>query len=386
MVTLFVVAVAGIFSFLISKEPPWNILLSNFIYFLGITQGALVVAVILRLSSAKWSNIFYRLASPIALAFLPIGTVMLITILLFKDSIFYWTDKAVYHHPWFDISFFMIRSIVPFLLFYLIAWLLFRNSQPQYLLRNPRYYKIISDETAFNKLHIRLGFLLLIAFVVNETFFSWDLGMTLNPHYAETVYSVLYIGSSVLGGTAALIVLMWFSKNYLDVKVFKAEQFSNMSQFLLGLVLIVGYLRFSQFFPIWYANMPLETKALYLKIFSAYKPVFALALTFTGVIPFILLIFSKIRSSDRALSIVSGFILVGLWLDSYLATTPPLAEKHVITNTFILSPVNIVFSLGVLSGFIFLLTYFFLKNPRSMPATEEAVEDDMLVVKAEGWQ
>ncbi len=122
-----VIAAVGIAAWLVSfaafDKPAWGIFLASFMFFTSMTQGVLGIAVILRFTSAKWSANFFRLATTTAVAFFPVALGMLVVLLVFRDSVFFWAAEPV-HNPWFNPYFFIGRNLAVLFAFYAVARML----------------------------------------------------------------------------------------------------------------------------------------------------------------------------------------------------------------------------------------------------------------------
>ncbi len=332
----------------------WGIVLTNFIYLLGITQGAMAIAVILRTSSARWSGGIFRLASTLALAFAPVALAMLLFVLGDKSAIGFSREAA---HPWNDYPYLFARQLLSLLAFYLLALAILAMSG-----RNARSV-------------LGLTPLFFVSFVVNESLVAWDLAMMLNHGFADSIYAPFFIAGSIYGGTALLAFIMTAFKRYSDESPFTVEQIKNVGRLLLAFSLVWAYFWWSQFLTIWYANMPEETGVLYERIFSpAYGGLFYLSMALIWVLPFSALLFKKIRESTKALFAISGCVLGGLWLDRYLMVMPSLAEKEA-THAFSLSDaVAILISIALLSAVGLALSQLFARRKSTIfSASEEVV-------------
>ncbi|MCL5291508.1 MAG: polysulfide reductase NrfD [Actinobacteria bacterium] len=333
----------------------WGILLTNFIFLLGLTQGALSIAVILRLSSARWSAGFFRLAANVALFVSPLAVLMLLVV-LGGYSTFNLAREA--SHPWNSSLFFLARHLLSFLAFYVAAWVLLKTDMAK---------RTVLALTPF----------LLIAFVVNETFVAWDMGMMLNHGFADAIYAPFFIAGSIYGGVALFFLIMAGVRRYLHSTLFAAEHFKNMAQLLLGFSLIWAYFWWSQFITIWYANLPEETETLYTRIFSpSYNKIYFATMALIWVIPFSLLVFKKVRESVGALSAISASVLIGLWLDRYLIVMPSLAEKHEAAGFPLSGAVVLLVSLAFLSALAFAFAKRLARKPAILSASEDVI----------GWQ
>ena len=379
--TLFVLGVFGwLASWAILDKPPWAILVSVLALFTGITQGAFVIAILLRTASAKWGAGLYRLTASIALAFLPFAAVMMFVIIVARNSLIPWAGQGD-HHLWFNTIFFVARESIYFILFYGLTYKLFKTAQ----------LKGSSGAKTGNHRMMILGLLTTVTYVYGTTIFSWDLGMTLNPHYADTIYGAYYIMTSLFGATALIILLTAFLNKKVGNDYFTPLQFRNLAILATALTIMVFYGWWSQFFPIWYANLPEETHTIYLRIFSRWGAMYGLMMILVSVIPFIALLFKKVRESAAALSAVSVIILVGLWIQQYLYSAIGLIREDRAADLSVFSLPNLSLTAGIAGGFLFVLFSILKRYPNAYmasPAPDSDVADteaDYLFTQPQGW-
>ena len=365
-------------------QPAWGIFLTNFLYFTGVTQGVLVMAVLLRLTSAKWSANFFRLSTLVALAFFPIALVMLIIIFVARGSILFWIADAE-QNLWFNSYFFIARNLVPFIAFYAVAEILSKVRAN----RQSNSLDEVNEELALEgqrKRLVRYGSLLLFVFVIQETIMSWDLGMILTHGFADTAYAPLFITGSIYSGAAAIVLLMLVAMKVFKSVSFNETHFKNMGQLLLGLGIFWIYVWYIQFFNIYFVNLPEETAPFYLRIFGGYGAIYVAALLLAGAVPFLLLVVTRIRDTVMGVSLASGSILLGMWLDRYLIAIPSLVEHKKTAVLSFINPTNFWFSAGILSVFLLFLLTTLGRSENVIYADETELEKDSLITEPMGWQ
>lgn len=351
---------------------PWGSFVTNFIYFLGVTQGALAIVVVLRVSSATWGPPFFRIASAIALAFFPIALIMLFIIFIGENSIFFWAKES--HHPYFSSSFFFSRNLIAFLAFYALALVIFNTSMSN---------NFKSKHSVVHR-SIMVGLFLLIVFSLHQTIVSWDFGMTLNRDWTSTVYGIYFMVGSLYAGTAGIVVISSFVKRFFKVDFVPENLYVNFGHLLLALSVLWIYHWWSNFFPMWYGNLPEEVDALYLPIFSAYGATYGWMMALTAVVPFLSLLFMKVRKSVTALTTVSIIILIGVWLNRYLTVVPSLVKEETSIYTPVFGFTNLAITLGTLGGFLLLFFMILKRYPRVL-ASKETEPEDMFLSEPQGW-
>ena len=378
---LFIVGMLGwLASWAILDKPPWGIFVSILALFTGITQASFVIAILLRTASAKWGARLYRLTAIMALSFMPFAAIMLLIILGARGSIIPWAAHPN-DHFWYNPLFFVGRQIVYFGLFYGLTYTLFRTSH----LKGPQAVRIGNHRLLLG------GLFTAVTFVLGATIFSWDLGMTLNHHYGDTIYGAYYIMTSFFGGTALTVLLMTFLNRPEGPKFFTPLHYRNLASLALALTITCFYGWWSQFFPIWYANIPEETNAIYLRIFSRWGLAYGLMMVLVSVVPFISLLFKRVRESVQGLSFVAVSILVGLWIQQYVYSAVPLIEDGHAANLPVIGPPNFLLTAGIAGGFFFVFLRMLERYPEAyqVPLVEEGdraeTEADYLFTQPEGW-
>jgi len=101
----------------------------------------------------------------------------------------------------------------------------------------------------------------MIVFAVTLTLAAFDLLMSLDPSWSSTIFGVYYFAGCVIGvfATTILTVLLLQRIGYLRDSV-TVEHFHDLGKFLFGFVFFWGYIGFSQYMLMWYANLPEETR------------------------------------------------------------------------------------------------------------------------------
>lgn len=378
---LFAVGMAGwVGSWAMLDKPPWAIFVSLLALFTGMTQAPFIVAILLRTASANWGARLYRLTALIALSFLPIALIMLAVIFIARSTVIPWAGEADAHF-WYHPAFFIARQLVFFGLFYGLTFWLFRTSQ----LKGPE-----GAATGNHRL-LLVGMFTAVTFVLGATMFSWDLGMTFNHHYADTIYGVYYIMTSFFAGTALLILVMTWLNKMVGTGFFTPLHYRNLGSLATALTIICFYGWWSQFFPIWYANLPEETNAIYLRIFSRWGLAYGIMMVLVSVIPFISLLFKRVRESASGLSILAVIILTGLWIQQYLYSAAPLIEDEMAADLSVISPTNLALTAAIAGAFLFLLFRNLSRHPNAFlaPAAEDGsgteADADYLFTQPEGW-
>ncbi len=375
------VAIWAASSILLFDKPMWATFMQGFVFFTGLTQGALAIALGVRLASGRWGSPFLRLATAITMGFMPFVALGLLIVFLNHGSIHWWASHAD-EHLWFNQIFFVTRSIAYFVLFYGVAYSIYKAVR-------------LKAEAVTNDVEHGItikSFWLLIIYVIGITSFSWDMSMLLNHGYIDTIYSFYFIVATLHGGLSLMVLLSYLFERFFEIKSFPKRTFVNASQLQLSLCIIWFYSWWSQFFPTWYANIPEETSALFYRAskyeFNFYW-VYIGMLFLAAIIPFLAFLMTRTRTTKSIQATFSGVILIGLWMQRYIETAPALNKyaNKTVTVTHIFHPVNMIFALGIFAALVFGLFKVINKSPDTIPMDNKDPDysEDVIIADPRGW-
>lgn len=298
--------------------------LTQFAWVLSIGLGALFFVILQHATRAGWSVTVRRSAEAAAalpvlcVLFLPVG----LPVLLGSDAMYPWVnrqtvlqDELLRHKaPYLNVPFFTVRAV-----FCLAAWWL--------LARFYRRSSVLQDATGDPDLTRAMErwsgpALLLYAFTVTVAAIDWL--MSLTPHWFSTIYGLYYFSGAIVGGTAFLILLILFLRGTgrLDPRFVTVEHLHDLGKLLFGFVIFWGYIAFSQYMLIWYANIPEETQ-YYLPRQSGGWVWVSIALILGHLfIPMLGLMSRAAKRNVYSLAFWSIWLLVFHWLDVYWMVMP----------------------------------------------------------------
>lgn len=300
----------------------------NFCYFLSLSLGALFFVLLHHVTRAGWSVVVRRMAEVMAsaipfwaLLFLPI----LLLVLMGNGSLYSWNDANVVQHDeliqkkaaYLNAPFFAARAIGYFALWTAIAWYYRRKS-------------LLQDETADKSLTLRMqkwsgpG---LLVYAGTVSFASFDWLMSLDPHWFSTIYGVYFFSGCAIGVFAALVLaaVVLQQRGFLLDSI-TTEHYHDLGKFLFGFVFFWGYIAFSQYLLIWYANIPEETTWFLVRQSGDWLWVSMLLLFGHLLVPFCGLMSRSVKRNKFALAGWSGFLLAMHWIDLYWLVMPQLSE------------------------------------------------------------
>ena len=298
----------------VHKDRVWSSFIVNHFYFLSLGVGGILFAAIQWVTGAMWSVPIRRVMESFT-SYLPIGLVMFLILAAFglhegyhwshvdyvmKDPIL--VKKASYLNT----TFFTIRNTFSILVWILLGGALIKNSLAQDKDGDYRF-------TLKNRV---ISAIFIILFALTFTMSSFDILMSLDPHWFSTIFGV-YCFAGMLYSTLALtciITLLLKRSGYL-LGFVNESHIHDIGKFMFAFVVFWAYIGFSQFMLIWYANLPEETGYFLKRVADPWAGVSIFLVVGKFITPFILLLPRGSKRSEKLLILVAAWMLSAQWID-----------------------------------------------------------------------
>lgn len=295
-----------------------------FMFVLSIGLGTLFFVTLQHLTRAGWSVVIRRQAEFIAAAlpvmfilFLPI----LVSTLMGSHSLFTWNDHELaktdhflhVKEPYLNVGFFTLRAFFFFAFWSALAWFMLKISLKQ----------DAKADNALTNLRENVSAPAMIFFALTLTFAAVDYIMALNYHWISTMIGVYYFAGSFMSCMAILsIIHLSIQANGKLNGLVTQEHYHDMGKLLFGFVFFWGYIAFSQFMLIWYANMPEGTDWYQVRIHGEWETYTRLLIAGHFFIPFVGLISRHAKRRVKILKFWAFWLLGMQWLDMYYFIMP----------------------------------------------------------------
>jgi len=302
--------------------------LVNFAFFLSISLGALIFIPIQYVTRASWSVVVRRLAEvgAMALPFLALGVV---PVLLNIPHIYEWASDHPHHltpelaahkAPYLNTPFFVIRWVVYFAVWTVLAVYYWRTSRRQ----------DASHDTALTLRMTNVSGPAIVLFAVTCTFASIDLLMTLDPVWFSTIFGVYYFAGGFVTFYAVLtLVTMGLQRSGRLERLISIEHFHDYGKLMFAFTFFWAYIAFSQYMLIWYANIPEETAWYLIRSQGSWRTLGLILAVGAFVIPFAGLISRFAKRNRRLLAFWAVWIFVMQWFNLYWVAMPVFSPDHV---------------------------------------------------------
>jgi hypothetical protein len=293
-----------------------------FLFFLSLALGALFFVLIQYAAQGGWGIVVRRIGETI-FVMLPVMAALFVPVLLGLRDLYSWAVPGAADHdallrwkaPYLNVPFFLIRAALYFGSWSLIALLYYRGSRGQDGTRDP----------AVSARLRRLAGPAIIVLALTQTFASVDWIMSLTPQWYSTIFGVYFFAGSVLGFIALLSVIAVAMRRagLLDT-VISAEHLHDIGKLLFGFTAFWAYIAFSQFFLMWYANLPEETFWYKARMEGSWMQVSLFLMAGHFAIPFFYLMGRTVKRNGVTLAAGGLWILAMHFLDLYWQVMPTL--------------------------------------------------------------
>ena len=301
--------------------------LVSFLFFLSLALGALFFVLIQYAAQGGWGIVLRRIGET-TFATLPLMAALFLPLLLGMRDLYSWAVPGAAEHdallrwkePFLNVPFFLIRAALYFSAWSFIALLYYRASRGQ---------DTTGDPAVSARLR-RLAGPAIIVLAVTQTFASIDWIMSLTPHWYSTIFGVYFFAGSFVGFIALLSVAAAAMRRagLLDT-IITAEHLHDVGKLLFGFTAFWAYIAFSQFFLMWYANLPEETIWYKARLEGSWKALSILLMAGHFGVPFFYLMGRAVKRRGSTLAVGGVWLLTMHFLDLYWQVMPTLHPEGV---------------------------------------------------------
>jgi hypothetical protein len=339
-ITFGLLTVAGVVCFIagvLSKDPlrAWQAYLVNFLFWTGLSFGAVLFVAVLNITGARWGRPLKRLGEAFGV-FLPVVFVFFLLLYFGRFELFPWIrDPVPGREMWLNVPFLFIRNGIGILLLSAIAaaMILYSlKSDGQWRASFREGEEAIAPEgrlgDSWRKQQI-LSPIMAIAYAFVMTLLAFDLIMSLDRHWYSTLLGGYFLVGSFYTGVVAIYILALIVGRIEGFKDHLGPRHSHdLGKLVLAFCLFTGYLFYAQFLTIWYANVPAETRYVILRVkLTPWEPLAWVTLVTVFLLPSILLLSRKIKLKRAPMIFLSIVILAGMWSERFILVVPSL-WKH----------------------------------------------------------
>jgi hypothetical protein len=292
------------------------------LYWAGLAIGALILLGTFHASHARWTAVVRRVVETAACA-LPLMAVLSLPILLGMSDLFPWAHPrdlteemrhlAEHHRPYLNGTFFVVRTILYFVIWIAVSELLLAWSRRQD--REPAL--------ALTTRQRALGIGALPAISIAASFATLDWIMSLDLTFASTVFALYWFAGAFLGVLCAVAVATALMRGPGQFGAYaNASHLAALGKLILGMVVFWFYIAFCQYMLTWIADVPHEVRWYLVRVSGRWRRVTIVLVIVQFVIPFLCLLSRPLKEHPASLTAVSLWLLAAHALDTYWLVLP----------------------------------------------------------------
>ena len=361
MTLLVVGIILGVAAFFVDHSRALYNYLIAFTFMISIGVGALFLIALEYIVGADWSVPIRRVVEFFA-ATIPLLAILVLPLLFNIGELFHWShpeavaeDKILNAKaPYLNVSFFIIRVFVLIGLWSLFYFFFIRNSKKQDTTKDQKLTSI----------NIRLSAIFIPVFAITLTIAAVDWLMSIEPHWFSTIIGVYFFAGTVIAALAAvtLATVLLKENGYLHPAMTNDHLYS-LGALLFAFVNFWGYIAFSQYMLIWYADLPEET-FWFLQKWEGSWAIFSIGLIIIKfLVPYIVLVSQPSKMDPKKLKFISVWLLFAHLYDLFWFVMPEMEE---LSGGYSFSWIDLVFPIAAV-GLIILVFNMKAKKENLIP-------------------
>lgn len=298
------------------SERIWANLWMNALMFLFLGLGALFFWTVNTLGESTWQINIQRIMESMGLT-IPFAVILFIVAFPGLKDLFEWThtdnlDKILQKkEAYLNLPFWLFRFAVYFGLWTFFAYYLRRISVKNDFEPHEKYLARLRATSGW----------FMVLFAITSSMAAWDWLMSIDAHWFSTLYGWYIFSGMFVAALAVIILIAIFFRHFNILPNINSEHLHDLGKYLFGFSIFWAYLWLSQYLLIWYSNIPEET-IYYVERLTHFKTLFYVNLVANFVFPFLALMTRGSKRQPLYLAIISIIVLLGHYLDMYLAIMP----------------------------------------------------------------
>ncbi|MDO8683396.1 MAG: NrfD/PsrC family molybdoenzyme membrane anchor subunit [Armatimonadota bacterium] len=365
----------------------WAVLITNFVFWIGIAHSGTLISAILFLFRTRWRNGINRAAEAMTIfAIMTAGMFPLAH--LGRLWVAYWLlPYPNYRHLWPNFKSPLVWDVVAVTTYFTVSLLFFylglipdlATARDKTEGRRKRLYSVLSlgwTGRYEQWRHYARGYLALAALATPlvisvHSVVSWDFAMSILPGWHTTIFAPYFVAGAIHSGLAMVITLLIPLRKALRLeRILTPYYFEQMALLLILTGSIVGYAYVVEGFMSWYSADKFERQFVSWRVFGSYSVFFWLMVVCNVVTP-MTFFFKRLRTSFTWLMIAAILINIGMWFERFVIIVTSLSHGFLPSTWGLYAPrlVEILITLMAF-GFFFFLFLCFVKLFPSIPMSE----------------
>ncbi len=297
-----------------------------FVFWVMVPAGCIAILMMHHLTGGWWGYPIRRLLEAGSRTFLLMG-VLFIPLFFGLWHLYPWArplevkaDPVLqYKQPYMNSGMYIIRTIVYFAIFLLLAFLMNRWSERQDRTGDPR---LVGRMEAMSGPGLILWGLVI-------TYASVDWVMSIESHWFSTIYGMIFMIIAALAALCFVIFVLRMLSGDEPLKDCVAPaQYNDLGNLMLAFLMLWAYLSFSQFLIIWQGNLKDEIPWYKTRAFGGWGGIAVVLIVLHFGVPFLILLQRPLKSRLNRLAGVAAFVFCLSIIDIYWLVVPGFPNQQ----------------------------------------------------------
>lgn len=348
----YVLIALGLIAFVIAltqglAQRAWEAFLVNLLFWLGIAQGGVVASAAFYLTQGRWAGrAHYRLAEAFS-GFLIPGFILFWFLFFGRELIFPWIRHPIpAKTTWLNVPFLFARDGIALAVMTLLSLSFLTVSRGE----EARNWAATPNNILMPPPQIRrLAPAVCICFGLVYSLLSFDLVMSLSPLWHSTLFGWWFFAGAFWSAIVTMALTAVCLRRALGPgNIFtEGRIMRDLGLMVFAFSVFWFYTLFAQYIVIWYADIPMETFFIALRVhYLPWAFMSWMTVTLVWAIPFVVLLGIRPKKTPAILGTVALLGMVGIWSEIYVLVVPSLSPR-----TIPLGWVEILVTAGFLGAF-----------------------------------
>jgi hypothetical protein len=371
--TFYSVGVVGLVAsgigYFLNAEQFFHSYLTSFTFFTSIALASLILVMVHHVTKSSWGTVIRRIPESF-FSNIAVWSLFMIPLLLGMSSLYSWTNTEYVANdpimlgkvPYLNEPFFVIRQFIYFGIWGFLG----------YKLHNVSVEMDRTNDWGLTNVLRKFSAPGILLFALTIAFASFDWLMSLDAHWFSTMFGVYFFAMSfqALFPMLFLLIIWMQSKGILENTISRGHIY-DLGAWFFAFTVFYAYIAFSQFFLIYYANIPEATIWFYHRLegswaFITYSLIFG-----RFAIPFLVLLNRDSKHSMKVLISTSVLVLLMDFIELYWIAMPIMHGQGISISWM---DFTLIFGLG---GIFFGLFFQKLKKHNLVPVNDPKLEESL---------
>src|SRR5512146_105398 len=240
-----------------TRDEFYRSFLLGYMWCIGLTLGCLAILMVYHLTGGAWGTVARRILEA-GMRTLPLMIVLFIPILIGLHHLYSWSRPEVIAsdpdvkrvaEQYLSLRFFLFRAVLYFVAWSALVVALGRVSDRQ-------------DRPPLESFDVKLRRISgpgIVFYGFSITFAAVDWAMSIDPHWASTIYGLLFMAGQGLITLCFIVLVGSALVRYKPLsEAWKPDQFLDHGKLMMAFTMMWGWFALSQWLIIWAGNLPDE--------------------------------------------------------------------------------------------------------------------------------